>query len=140
LSSGAISSSTMSLAAADRAVAAGRKRAAEIDVRCTVTVIDSGGNLVAVARMDGAVLASIETSYTKARTSVLFAAATRDLTAEIQPERPMFSIANAVREPLAFQAGGVPIIDEGVLIGAIGVGGGASHQDHDIATAALGAL
>jgi uncharacterized protein GlcG (DUF336 family) len=130
----------MSLAAAERAIAAGKEKAAEMGIRCTITVIDSGGNLVAVARMDGAVLVSIETSYTKARTAVLFAAPTRDLTADIQPERPMFSIANAVREPLAFMAGGVPIVADGVLIGAIGVGGGASHQDHDVATAGLSVI
>jgi uncharacterized protein GlcG (DUF336 family) len=130
----------MSLAAAERAIAAGKEKAAEMGILCTITVIDSGGNLVAAARMDGAVLVSIETSYTKARTAVLFAAPTRDLTADIQPERPMFSIANAVREPLAFMAGGVPIVADGVLIGAIGVGGGASHQDHDVAIAGLSVM
>jgi uncharacterized protein GlcG (DUF336 family) len=140
LSNLVVSTSTIPLAAAERAIAAGQQKAAEIGIRCTITVIDSGGNLVAAARMDGAVLASIETSYTKARTSLLFASPTADLTAEVQPGQPMFSIGSAMSEPLAFLAGGVPIVDTGKLIGAVGVGGGASHQDHDVATTAIAAI
>lgn len=136
-----ISITTVSLADAQRAVEAGKAKAAELGVAMNIAVLDAGTHLVASARMDGAALAAIETSQTKARTAVLFAQPTKNLAAAVQPGAPLFTIEAATRDPLAFVPGGVPIRDgEGRVIGAIGAGGGAPDQDHEVAEAALAAL
>lgn len=130
----------LSLVSAERALLAGRAKAIELGVSCTITVIDAGGHLVAMARMDSAVLASIETSYTKAKASVWFAAPTVELWPDVQPGGPMFGISHSLSIPLALLPGGVPVLSEGILVGGIGVGGAASSQDHDIAVTARAAL
>src|ERR1700761_1099306 len=120
----------------DRAVA----EAMALGVPYTITVLDGGGNTVQVTRMDGAALASIDTSLAKARTAVYFGAATADLAGAVQPGAPMFTIATATTLPLAFVAGAVPIFAGGAVIGAIGAGGGTPDQDHQVAAAAAAVL
>ncbi|MEU2339634.1 heme-binding protein [Streptomyces sp. NPDC013172] len=130
----------ITLTAAQSAVEAGIRKGTELGVACTVGVVDAGAHLIAAARADGAPLAAVETSQTKARTSVLFAQATKDLVPAVQPGTPLFGIDAGVRDPLAFVPGGVPVVRNGTLIGAIGVGGGTPDQVHEIASAALEAL
>ncbi|WP_394620104.1 heme-binding protein [Lentzea sp. JNUCC 0626] len=133
--------SHISLSSAENAIEAGKKKAAELGGAYTISVVDAGGLLIAASRLDGAPLAAVETSRTKARTSALFSAPTKDLVGAVQPGAPLYGVANAVVEPLAFIPGGVPVIGEdGRIIGAIGVGGGAPDQDHEIAVAARSAL
>ena len=62
------SPTTVPIEFAESAIEAGNKRAAEIGLPFTITVVDAGANLVAASRMDGDVLGSIEVSATKART------------------------------------------------------------------------
>ena len=132
---------TVALTAADAAIDAGLARGAELGSALTITVIDAGGYLVAAKRMDGAALAAIETSATKATTSLLFATATKDLTQAAQPGGSMFAMMLSVQTPLAFGPGGLPITDEqGLVIGAIGVGGGPSEHDQEVAETVLAAL
>jgi uncharacterized protein GlcG (DUF336 family) len=84
---------------------------------------------------------AIEAGRAKARTSVLFAAPTKDLAGAVQPGSPMFGIESGFRDAVAFVGGGVPVTDsEGRLIGAIGVGGGYPDQDNEIAVAVGHAL
>ena len=106
----------------------------------TITVVDGGANIVAVTQMDGAALASIDTSAAKARTAVYFGRATADLAGAVQPGAPLFTIATSCLTPLAFVAGAVPVRDRaGVVIGAVGAGGGSPQQDHEVAAAAVAA-
>ena len=133
------SPTTVSLEQAEVAIEAGKKKAAQIGLPFTVTIVDAGAHLVAAARMDGAVLGSIEVSATKARTAVLFGQETKDLNAVVQPGTDMFSIQGAVREPVTFVAGGIPLVDDRrLVIGAVGVSGGSPDQDHQVALAAAG--
>jgi uncharacterized protein GlcG (DUF336 family) len=133
--------STLSLSSADKAIEAGKVKAAQLGIAFTIAVMDAGANLVAVSRMDGAALAAVESSQAKARTSVLFGAPTRDLAAAVQPGAPMFGIEAGFREPLVFVGGGVPVVDAGgTLLGAIGVGGGSPDHDHEVAEAVKSAL
>jgi uncharacterized protein GlcG (DUF336 family) len=128
-------------AAVAKAIEAGKVEAAELSVAFTISIVDAGGHLVALSRMDGAALVSVEVSQAKARTSVMFAQPTRGLAAAVQPGAPLFGIEAGARDPLAFIAGGVPVIDsEGRLIGAVGVGGGYPDQDNQVAEAVLAAL
>jgi len=107
----------------------------------TITVIDAGGHIIAVVREDGAALASIDTSQSKARTALFFAQPTIDLQAAVQPGGPLYTIETSTPWPLAFVAGGVPITDvRGTVIGAVGAGGGSPQQDHDIASEVAGIL
>jgi uncharacterized protein GlcG (DUF336 family) len=134
-------SSTITLAGAEKAIEAGKSKAAQLGIAFTITIVDAGVHLVAVSRMDGAALASVESSQAKARTSVFFASATRDLAPAVQPGAPMFGIESGFRDTLAFVGGGVPVTDaNGAVIGAVGVGGGYPDQDHEVAEAVKSAL
>ena len=134
-------SSTIFLNSAEKAIEAGKAKAAHLGVGFTISVVDAGTHLIAVARMDGAALAGVQASAAKARTSALFGAATRDLAPAVQPGAPMFGIEAGFRDGLVFVGGGVPVLDaDGTLIGAIGVGGGSPDQDHEVAEAVKHAL
>ena len=120
---------------------AAKEKAEEIGIPYTLTVVDGAGLLVHATRMDGAALASIDTSIAKARTAVYFGAATKDLVGAIQPGAPLLTIETSTQLPLAFVAGAIPITDAaGVVIGALGAGGGSPEQDHDVAAAGIAAL
>ena len=131
----------IALAKAEQAIAAAKAKGDEFGLPFTISILDAGAHVIALSRQDGAALAAIETSQSKARTSVLFGQATKELAAVVQPGAPLFGIESATRDPLAFVAGGVPVRDaKGVVIGAIGVGGGSPDQDHEVAEAARAAL
>jgi len=109
--------------------------AADAGTPYTVAVVDAGGHLVCVIREDGAALASIDTSQSKARTALFFAAPTTELQAAVQPGAPLHTIETSTHWPLAFVAGGVPITDvRGTIVGAVGAGGASPQEDHDIAS------
>jgi uncharacterized protein GlcG (DUF336 family) len=133
---------SLTLAHAQRIIAAADAKATELGVPSSITVLDSGARMVASIRQDGAPLISIESSFAKARTSIFFGgAASGDLTAAIQPGAPLYTLADASVEHLAFIAGGLPLVDAaGTLIGAVGSGGGTPEQDREIAAAAVAAL
>jgi uncharacterized protein GlcG (DUF336 family) len=136
-----LSHTTVPLAKATAAIAAGIAKGTSLGAAFTITVIDAGGYLVAAHRMDGAALAAIETSASKATTALLFAQPTSDLVNAVQPGAPLFGIQHATRTPLAFVPGGVPITDEnGLVIGAAGAGGGAPDEDHEVAAAVAAAF
>jgi uncharacterized protein GlcG (DUF336 family) len=131
----------ITLSSAAKAIDAGKDKAAQLGIAFTITVVDAGGHLVALSRMDGAALGSVEASQAKARTSVMFAAPTRDLAGAVQPGAAMFGLATGFRDPVAFVAGGVPVTDpDGILIGAVGVGGGYPDNDDEVAEAVRTAL
>lgn len=134
-------SGSISLNSVEKAIEAGKAKAAELGIAFTIAVLDDGARLVALSRMDGAALASVESSQAKARTSVYFAASTRDLAGAVQPGAPMFGIDSAFGDPVVFVGGAVPLTDaHGAVIGAVGVGGGYPDQDHEVAEAVKAAL
>jgi uncharacterized protein GlcG (DUF336 family) len=116
------------------------EKVAEIGVPYTITVLDGSGNLVVSTRMDGAALASIETSVAKARTAIFFGAPTKDLAGAVASGAPLSTIETSMHTPLAFVSGGFPIKNkDGVVIGAVGAGGAAPDQDHAVAEYAVAA-
>jgi uncharacterized protein GlcG (DUF336 family) len=136
-----ISPIILSIDTAHVATAAAIAKVQEIGIPYTLTVVDGAGNIVHVGRLDGAAIASIETSIAKARTAVYFGAATADLASAVADGNPLATIQTSTTLPLAFVAGGVPITDEnGVVIGGFGAGGGSPEQDHEVASAAVAAL
>lgn len=129
-----ISPIILSLEAARRITDRAIKKVAEIGVPYTISILDGAGNLVLSTRMDGAAIASIDTSAAKARTSVFFGASTKDLAGMVASGQPLATIETSISAALAFVSGGVPIRDsKGVIIGAIGAGGAAPEQDHQVA-------
>jgi glc operon protein GlcG len=105
--------------------------------KMNVAVVDSGGNLVAFQRMDGAQLASISISEHKARASAKYRRETKVFENGIQQSGNIYSIT---LDDIIASRGGIPLVEGGKLIGAIGCSGGAGSQDEVICKAAAATL
>jgi uncharacterized protein GlcG (DUF336 family) len=121
-------------------VEAARARATEIGVPMNIAVVDEGGNLVAFARMDDAWLGSIDIAQHKAFTARAFDMPTKDLAPLAQPGAPLYGIEASNHGRLIVFAGGIPVLAEGRVAGAVGVSGGSVEQDHDVAEAGAAAF
>ena len=125
----------LSLEAAERVLAAAKKKAAEIGTKMDIAVVDAGANLKAFARMDGAWLGSIDIAQRKARTARWFDMNTGEIGKLSQPGGPLFGIEHSNGGLISFP-GGVPIRSRnGTIIGAIGVSGSTVENDHAVAAA-----
>lgn len=93
--------------------------------KLNIAVVDSGGNLVAFERMDGAQLASVAISEHKARTAVTFRRETKALESAIQGGFHYLTTIDGV----IGSRGGIPLVENGAIIGAIGCSGGTGSQD-----------
>jgi uncharacterized protein GlcG (DUF336 family) len=125
---------------ARRVIAAAEAKAAEIAQPMNIAVADGGGNLVAHVRMDKAWLGSIDISIKKAYTARAFDIATKDLAAHSQSGGQFFGIHASNNGRIMIFAGGVPLMRNGQVVGAIGVSGGSGEQDHAVALAGAAAL
>lgn len=121
-------------------LAAGLKKAGEINSPSSIAIVDAGRNLLGYVRMEGALLASIEISQGKAYTSASMNMKTGDIMPLIQPGAPLYGMETSHRQSLIAFAGGVPIMKNGVVIGAVGVAGGMPPDDESIAQAAADAI
>ena len=110
------------------AVAEARKR----NWKMNLAVADSGGNLVAFQRMDGAMLASIQIAQHKARAAATFRRPTKVFEDGINLMHLNYLLAF---DGVIASRGGIPLIDRGMVIGAIGVSGGTDSQDEVISKA-----
>jgi uncharacterized protein GlcG (DUF336 family) len=120
---------------AARAQAAIQAAAAEATKRAwplNIAVVDSGGNLVAFLRMDGAMLASIAISQHKARVSARFRRPTKYFEDAIQKSDYKYILT---LDDVIASRGGIPLIEDGKLIGAIGCSGGTGSQDEEVCAA-----
>jgi uncharacterized protein GlcG (DUF336 family) len=115
----------ISLDRAQTAITAAAAEAKKHDWKLNIAVVDAGGNLVAFGRMDGAQLASVAIAEHKAKAAVTF-----------RRETKVFE--NGMQSGLVYQLsldgvigsrGGIPLVDDGKMIGAIGVSGGTGSQD-----------
>ena len=131
---------TVTLAAAEQMIKAAQAKAEELGVSVVIVVVDEGGLLKALHRMDGVNSAvPLDIGPMKAYTAASFRTPTHQL-AENNLENParMASLPNVPRVTLL--AGGFPITDGDVVVGGIGVSGGTPDQDVEIGEAALAAL
>jgi uncharacterized protein GlcG (DUF336 family) len=110
------------------AVAEAKKR----NWKMNVAVVDSGGNLVAFQRMDGAMLASIQIAEHKARAAATFRRPTKIFEDGINLMHLNYLLAF---DGVIASRGGIPLIDHGVIIGAIGCSGGTDSQDEVVSEA-----
>ena len=110
------------------AVAEAKKR----NWKMNLAVVDSGGNLVAFQRMDGAMLASIQIAEHKARAAATFRRPTKIFEDGINLLHLNYLLAF---DGVIASRGGIPLIDHGVIIGAIGCSGGTDSQDEVVSEA-----
>ncbi len=110
-------------------------KAAEMGVPQCISVVDAGGHLLAFSRMDGAFVLSIDSSLMKAMTAASYGEPTGHI-----PEGVDLKLAIATQGKRVNLPGGLPIIVDGHLVGGIGVGSGAGHEDLEVANAGLAAL
>src|ERR1700689_5271142 len=126
----------ISLQKAEDAIHAAAAEASKHGWPLNVAVVDSGGNLVAFARMDGAQLASISISEHKARAAAKFRRPTRIFEDALQKG----TLYIATLDDVVASRGGIPLIHDGKLIGAIGCSGGTSSQDESECPPAAGTI
>jgi glc operon protein GlcG len=98
-----------------------------------IAVVDSGANLVAFLRMDGAQLASIAVSEHKARTAAKFRRPTKAFEDAVQKSDSRITLS---LDDVIASRGGIPLTEDGKIIGAIGCSGGTGSQDEVVCSAA----
>lgn len=136
-SAGIVEKKTLTLDGAQRAIAAAVAQAHKNHAGGVIAVVDDGGNLMALERVDGTFAAGANISIGKARTAALFQKPTRVFEEIIGKGRTAMVALNDFT-PLQ---GGVPITIDGQLVGAVGVSGAASaQQDEELAMTAASAV
>ncbi|MBN7811165.1 heme-binding protein [Algoriphagus sp. H41] len=124
----------LSLADAERVTAAAQAKAKAEGWNVVIAILDDGGNLVSLKRMDGVQVGSIEVAQAKAKTAVYFKRSSKIFEDMMKGEggARIATLPNAT----AIE-GGLPIFKDGILVGAIGVSGVTSAQDGIIAEAGV---
>jgi uncharacterized protein GlcG (DUF336 family) len=129
-----IISSAAALKTVETAVAKGRERGAAV----VAAVVDISGDLVACLRADGAFVASVTIAKDKAYTAAVFGMPTDDLAASFK-DHPVLQNGIALRPGVVLFGGGLPIVEDGAVIGAVGVSGGTEDDDRACARAGVAA-
>ncbi|AHC24382.1 MULTISPECIES: GlcG/HbpS family heme-binding protein [Mycobacteriaceae] len=130
---------SLPLQKAQAVLAAAIAKADEIGQPMNIAIVDDGGHLIAFARMDGAIKASIDISTRKARTSILMNAPTSALMPLAQPGAELYGLEQTSGGLVIF-GGGIPLVVDDVVVGAIGVSAGSVEQDVTVAEAGVAAL
>jgi glc operon protein GlcG len=120
-------------AAAQAAVTEAAKRGWQLNI----AVVDSGANLVTFVRMDGAQLASITISEHKARAAVKFRRPTKAFEDALQKSDLKYALT---LDDIIASRGGIPLVEAGKIIGAIGCSGGTGSQDEAVCAAAAATI
>ncbi|MGA9026778.1 MAG: heme-binding protein [Steroidobacteraceae bacterium] len=127
----------ISLERALRAIGAAVAEARQHGWKLNVAVVDSGANLVAFQRMDGAQLASVQIAEHKARAAAAFRRETKVYEDAVQLKQNHYVLSI---DGVIAARGGIPLIEAGKLIGAIGCSGGAGSQDEIACKAGVAAI
>ncbi len=114
-------------------------KAKALNIKISVAVCDAGGRLLAFQRMDNAIWASAYGSQGKAIASAAFGRASGELTERANHPTPA-GIAAASGGHMIMGQGAVPVLRNGGIDGACGVGGGTAQEDEDCARAGVAAL
>jgi len=130
----------ITLAQAEAAIVAAKIKAAAIDTKMNISVVDAGSNLVAFARMDGAWIGSVDISFKKAKTAAWFTMDTAALSPLIQPGQSLYNIEHSNGGLITFPGGVIIKNEAGEVIGAIGVSGSLVENDHSVAVAGANAV
>lgn len=134
----------LNLKGAELILAHAQEKATSMKLAMNIAIVDDGGHLIAFARMDGARPASGYTALTKANSAATFRQSTGPLPANGEP-----NLLLSLSLPAAAAAsggkgtslkGGIPIVVDGHVIGAVGTGGGSGEQDAEVAQAGIDAF
>lgn len=131
LSAQVLEKKVVSFAAARKMAAVAQEAAKARGVAVVIVVVDDGGHIVLLERMDGAQVASVNVGIGKARTAAIYRRPSKDFEDQIRNGR-VAALALADATPLQ---GGLPVLLDGKVIGAIGVSGDSPQIDEDIARA-----
>ena len=123
---------TLSLEAANKIIAGAIAEAKANNWLVDIAVVDDAGHLLSFQRMDGALIGSIEVAIGKARTASLFRRPTKVLEEAAKTRPAIVTLPNGV-----LLQGGVPVVVNGQIVGAVGVSGVTSQQDEQIAEAGV---
>jgi uncharacterized protein GlcG (DUF336 family) len=127
-----IETKILSYEGAQKMLAAAVSKANEMKVPQCISIVDAGGHLLAFARMDGAFAMSMQTSLMKAKTAASYGDPTGNILAGVDLKLAIATQGQRINLP-----GGLPIVIDGRVVGAIGVGSGTGEQDRQVAAAAL---
>ncbi|WP_228281710.1 GlcG/HbpS family heme-binding protein [Rubrobacter marinus] len=116
------------------------EKAREMGQPMNVAVAEVGGRLKAFARMETAWTASISIAQDKAFTSATLGFSTQEIGEMAQPGQPLFGINTTNGGRIVIFGGGVPLMRDGHVVGAVGVSGGTPAQDHEVAEAGVAAF
>ena len=131
---------TITLEDARRVVAAAEEKAVEIGQPMDIAVVDAGGNLKTHVRMDGAFVGSINISINKAYTAIAFQTETKELAPLAQSGQELFGLNDAAGGRIVVFGGGIPLMRDGEIVGAVGVSTGTVDQDQEVAEAGAAAF
>ncbi|MEW6143431.1 MAG: heme-binding protein [Thermodesulfobacteriota bacterium] len=126
----------LTLSAAKKAVEAAEMEAAKRGATVVIAVVDDGGQLILLERLDDTQVASVEVGIGKARTAAIFRRPSKVFEDQIRDGR-VAALALPGATPLQ---GGIPIIIEGKVVGAIGVSGNTPQEDEEIALVGASAV
>jgi uncharacterized protein GlcG (DUF336 family) len=130
----------ITLGQAENIIAAAKQKAVELNTKMNIAIVDSGANILAFVRMDGALLGAADIALRKAKTACYFQKNTGVLGTLSQPGGSLYHIEHSNGGLITFP-GGIPIRnEEDFVIGAIGVSGSSVDNDHAVAEAGIGAL
>jgi uncharacterized protein GlcG (DUF336 family) len=134
------SRSSVSAELATELIAAAQRKAAELGKGFTVAIVDDGGVLKGLLRMDNAPLISVQIAQDKAYTAVGFGIPSHAWHDFIKDDAPLAAGAPTAIDRLVVFGGGYPIVVDGAVVGGIGVSGGHYSEDMQVAEAALATL
>src|SRR5947199_2037870 len=128
-------SAKLTFEGAQKLLAAAIAKAKEINVPQCICIVDSGGHLLTMGRMDGAFALSVETALRKAQTAAAYGIPTGGIAAGLDIKLAIATEGRRINLP-----GGIPVIVDGHVIGGIGVGSGTGEQDKEVAKTAVPAF
>jgi uncharacterized protein GlcG (DUF336 family) len=130
----------INLEIAKKLIEGAEQEAKNLGVNMVISVVDEGGNLIAKHRMDDAWIASIEISENKAWTSVALKAPTANLADATVPNAELYGLTTTNSGKIVVFGGGIPLVADGKVVGAVGVSGSAVPNDVKVAEAAVRAF
>jgi glc operon protein GlcG len=125
----------LTLAAAKKALEAAENTAARLGIATSIAVVDDGGHVLGLHRMDGAGTGTVDVAIGKAKAAAHFKTETKNFQAGLDA-----GVTSLLSLGVITFGGGVPVVYESATIGAIGVSGGTPEQDAEAATAGVAAI
>ncbi|MBO3444135.1 heme-binding protein [Clostridium sp. CCUG 7971] len=119
---------------------AAEEKALEINVPVVFSAVDKGGNLMLMHRMEDAFVTSIDISINKAFTAVCLKQGSHEIADAVQPGASLYGLQLTNNSRIVPFGGGLPIVVDNQVVGAVGVSGGTVEEDMSIAQAAVDAF